>query len=248
MGLPKAQFDFSRRIGFGRIIPGLAELGSPGLDFDQAMSRVTTQAAGAAFGMGFNIIKALQDDSLPFDDFKRWERALPTSLGNVTRALRYATEGRERSRTDATIVDYNITDPDHLAELALRAIGFQPTRVQREWDRIQMQREAEAYWTARRGIILKLWGHSFGIADSDLRESTLNDVRRYNEEVPFGIMKITGDQLAKSRKEHLRQTRLREAGLASTKAMRPLAQEIGSLHPESQPTVVVDVENADNMR
>lgn len=248
LGLPKPQFDFSRRIGFGRILPGVAELGAPGLDFDEAMSRVSTQAAGAAFGIGFNIIKALSDDTLPFDDFKRWERALPTSLGNLARTLRYAAEGRERSRTDATIVDYNITDPDHIAELALRAIGFNPTRVQREWDRIKMQREAEAYWTARRAIVLKLWSHSFGLRDSELRESALNDVKRYNAEVPFGSMRITGEQLAKSRTEHLRQIRLREAGITRTKAMRPLAREISSLHPETRQSAIIDVEDASRLR
>lgn len=248
LGLPKAQFDFSRRIGFGRIIPGLAELGAPGRDFDEVMSGVSQQAAGATFGIGFNIIKALSDDQLPANDFKRWERMMPTALGNVSRVLRYATEGRERSRTDATIVDYNITDPDHIAELALRAVGFQPTRVQREWDRIKMQREAEAYWTARRAIILKLWSHSFGVRDPDLRETALTDVRSYNAEVPFGVMKITGEQLAKSRKEHLRQIRLREAGIASTKAMRPLAREIGTLHPETIPTTIVDAEDVTGIR
>ena len=242
IGVPKAQFDFSRRIGFGRIIPGLAELGQPGMDFDQAMSRVGQQAAGATFGIGFNIIRALTDDQLPANDFKRWERLMPTALSNMSKVLRYATEGRERSRTDATIVDYNITDPDHVVELALRGLGFQPTRVAREWDRISMQREAEAYWAGRRALILKLWGHSFGMGDADMRQKALDDVRTYNSEVPFGIMKITGDQLAKSRKEHLRQIRLREAGLSNTKAMRPLAREIGSLHPETLQTEIVDVE------
>lgn len=241
IGIPKAQFDFSRRIGLGRIIPGLAELGSPGTDFDEAMSRAGQQAAGATFGIGFNIIRALADDQLPMSDFKRWERLMPTALSNMSKVLRYASEGRERSRNDATIVDYNLTDPDHIVELALRGIGFQPTRVAREWDRIKMQREAEAFWVGRRAVILKLWSHSFGMNDPDMRDQALQDVRQYNAEVPFGTMKITGDQLAKSRKEHLRQIRLREAGLTNSKAMRPLVRAIESLHPETRTSEIVDV-------
>ena len=132
IGIPKADFDISRRIGLGRIIPGLRELGSHGMDFDRALSRATTQAAGAAFGIGFNMMKAMTDDSLPLDDFKRWERAMPNAIGNLTRAIRLGKEERERSRTGATVVDFDITDPDHIAELVAKGLGFQPTRLARQ--------------------------------------------------------------------------------------------------------------------
>lgn len=260
LGLPKANFDFSRRIGMGRILPGVAELGTPGLDFDHAMSRVTTDAAGAAFGIGINMIRALTDDQLPIDDFKRWERAMPTAVSNLTKAVRYGTEGKERSRTGAEVVSFDVTDPDHIIELALRGLGFMPTRVSREWSRVQAQREVEAYWGGRRALILRLYGHSFATHDLDLRSQVMQDLRRYNEDVPFGIMRITGETLEKSRKEKERSRKLQEAGIPRQKMYRPLAHETNALFPEAgkgskiRPGALpegddgVSVEDADNYR
>ena len=248
IGIPKADIDISRRIGLGRVIPGLHELSAPGMDFDRAMSSVTTQAAGAAFGMGFNMWKALEDESLSADDFKRWERAMPSSIGNLTRMFRYWREERERSRTGATIVDFDMTDPDHIAETIARGLGFQPTRLAREWDRVSALQEVQKYWATRRGSLLRLFNSSFDTDNSNLRETILEDIRRFNGEVPFGSIAISGETLRKSRMEHARQRRLREAGLTKEKAYRPLAREIEALFPETRKIGEVNVESTGGMR
>ena len=234
VGLPKAEFDFSRRIGMGRVIPGLAELGPVGLSFDERMARITTDAAGAAYGVGINMLRAMQDDALPIDDFKRWERAMPTAVRNLSRAVRFLREGRERTRTGATLIDFDLTDTDHLAEIALVGLGFQPTRATRAWDRALMRKEVESYWAARRSILLRVFDYSIITGDARTRQGALRDIRQYNSTVPFGIMRITGKDIRKSRKQRMKARRMFEQGIPRAKAMRPLGREINRLFPQEE--------------
>jgi len=248
VGLPKANFDFSRRIGMGRIIPGLQELGPAGLSFDERMARATTDAAGAAYGIGINMLRAMQDDALPIDDFKRWERAMPTSVRNLSRAVRFLREERERTRTGATLIDFDISDPDHLAEIALTGLGFQPTRLTRGWNAALMRKEVESYWGTRRGILLRIFDHSFVTNDRSLRRQAIEDIRQYNATVPFTIMRLTVGDLRRSRKERMRARRLFEAGVSRTKTLRPIGAEVNRLFPEASPEREIEVEDASRLR
>ena len=146
----------------GQIVPGLQELlkGS-GMGFDATLSRAGSDIAGAAFGPGINIAKALSDDKLPVGDIKRWERAVPRSLASVAKAYRYLHDQRERTRTGATVVDFDVSDPDHLAEIALTAMGFSSTRVAQRWSEEMMKREAQEFWTAQSGMLLSRYDYSF---------------------------------------------------------------------------------------
>ena len=134
MGLPKSQFDLSASVSLGQVIPGLQEVMNPsGMGFEANFSRAGTDIAGAAFGPGINILKALSDGQYPIDDLKRWERAMPRALANVAKARRFLLEERERTRTGATVVDFDPTDADHLGEIALQSMGFSSTRIAQRW-------------------------------------------------------------------------------------------------------------------
>ena len=65
-------------------------------------------------------------------------------------------------------------------------------------------------------------------------------VRRYNSEVPFDSMRITGDQIRASRRERVRRQRLFELGIPTPRRDLPLARDVQRLFPDAE-TEVEDV-------
>ena len=238
MGLPLANFDMSSRIGMGSPIPGLQELLKHNtMGPDAALSQAATSVAGAAFGPGINFYKFLNDPNLPYSDLKRWERAMPAGMANVTRAFRYATEERERTRTGATVVDFDMSDPLHVSEVGLRALGFQPTRVAQRWDREFAVKEVQNYWSAQRAVLMARFDRTFydffaRPGGADARREVLMDIQAYNKKVPYGGLKITSTQIKGSRKARTKAKRLYELGLAGGRPFTQLNREIGELFPE----------------
>ena len=232
LGIPFPAFDMSANISMGQIFPGIADLGSPVGSFEEKFARSTTNAAGATIGMGMNIIKAISDDSLPANDFKRWERALPRAGRNIAQAWRYYNEERERASDDRTIINFDVTDPHHLAEIVFKAAGFTPTRLSRKWDRERMLMETQTFWDVQKGMLMRQFDHAVSIKSTVERKEVLARIRRFNNEVPFAPMKITGAGLKNSVKSRIRRRVLRERGLGASPSQIPLAREINRLFPE----------------
>ncbi|KKN74532.1 hypothetical protein LCGC14_0389490 [marine sediment metagenome] len=237
IGLPRPSFDFSANLSMGQLVPGLQELTSVGGDFESRFSRATTDMAGATIGIGINAIKALTDDALPAGDWKRWERAMPRALRNMSKANRFLTEGRERNRADATVVEFDASDSNHVAEIFAQLTGFTPLRLSRRWDRDRMVKEAEMYWSTRRNTLMKQLDHARVLDDRALEKSIKGKIRQYNHEIPFGSMRISHANLRASAKARARSRRLQEAGIPSVKGLRPLARGISALFPEVEEDV-----------
>ncbi len=242
LGIPFPKFDLSASVGLGRIIPGVQELGPPSRNFDAMFSRISTDVAGASFGIGINVLKFLSDDELPFGDHKRWERAIPRAMKSLVRANRFLEEGRERTRTGATVLEFDANDPDQLAEIIGQALGFTPTRLSRKWDRQRMEQEAKAFWEIRRGMLLSQMNHAQTVGDRGAIADVIAAIKRYNNEAIAGF-KITNRELRQSQRTRARSRRLFELGLPAQRRATGLVKDIQRLFPE-----VEDVEDATRMR
>ena len=233
IGVPAPYVDLSASMSFGKLVPGLTDaLSVQGKSHEAQVSNMLSGIAGAAFGPGLNLFHALNDSRLPVDDFKRWERALPRSLANLAKATRYVTEGRERTRTGATVAEFDMSDPFSLAEIAATATGFSSTRIAQRWDREMMTREAESYWATQRNMLLNRLDHGYMMQDGEEVNNVLQDIRKYNQNTPYNALSITGKDISRSRKSRIR-ARLRfQAGLGTSRAYTPLAQQTAGLFPE----------------
>jgi hypothetical protein len=247
LGVPFPKFDFSANLGMGQIIPGLQELAGGG-DFDSKFSRATTDIAGASIGIGINLAKFLSDVDLPYSDPKRWERAMPRAVKSLLKANRFLEEGRERNRAGATVIEFDASDSNHIAEIIGQAMGFTPTRLSRRWDRDRMQKETEMYWTTRRQVLMKQFDHAFIVKDSQANKDVRVAIARFNNEVPFSLMGITAKQLRASRKGRQRNRFLQEQGIPTQKNLRPLSQDIRELFPEVNEEPELVVEDASRLR
>ena len=260
VGLPAPRFDMSASVSMGQIVPGMRDLGTPGVDFDERLSRATTDIAGASYGIGLDLLKFMSDSQLPIDDAKRWERAMPRSLRAAARARRFYTEGRERSRTGATVLEFNTSNPQDLAEIAFQGLGFTPTRLSRQYSLQNEIFEAEQYWATRRQMLMRQFDIAKQRGGGDAVTEVHKAIREYNQTVPVPSLRITGKQLRQSFKTRLRNRRLQERGISRRRIFRPLGQEIRQQFPEvggtqpaalpspdeiKNPETVVEIEDVD---
>ncbi len=117
----------------------------------------------------------------------------------------------------------------------------------REWDRTAAKREAEAYWSIRRGILMKQFGIAALAQDKEAKADVIKAIKRFNNDVPFKTIWITRDTLRKSLKERKRQRRLIEAGISRQKMFVPLSLEINKILPGERGGVV-DVQDVSRIR
>lgn len=235
-GMPLPAVDLSGSIGMGSPVPVLSPtlqaVGKllKGKDFEDTFSGYTMDSVGPTFGIPLEIVKAIAANDLAWTDPKRWESASPTAIRSLLRAYRYGTEGEERTRNDATMVEFDKNDMEHMMEIAAQAAGFTPTRVARAWDRSAMLMEAEAFWKGRKGSLYEQYFRAKSAGNRGEIAEVLKAMERYNKSVPFSQMRLSQKALDRSFKQRTTVKEKREAGLPSTKDLIPLAEEIQSLH------------------
>jgi hypothetical protein len=195
---------------------------------------VTADLLGPAVGVPLSMYQALTDQSLPADDPKRWERALPRALKSAVRSSRYLAEQRERDRTGGTVVQFDPNDWSDQMDAASVSLGLNPAKVSRQWDYIAAQKEAQSYWTTRRGILMSEYGRARRLHDKEAAQDAIKDIKEYNRDLPYKGLKITSDQVRESLSARTQALRKKEAQVPSQKYLRPLAKGIGELYPEAQ--------------
>lgn len=227
VGVPMPSVDFSRRLGFGQVVPGLhALLAQGGVrgSFEERLGNTTKDILGATFGTGLSIVKALSSESPR--EFRFWEGILPRAFRNAVRALHYSEEG-VRTRSGAQLLPpFDVTDTKTAMEVAAQALGFTPTKVAAKWDLVGAQREVQNYWELRRAELLR----EFDVTrrDAETRRDVMERIRAYNKESPPKA-RISPDTLRQSL--HSRQ----RSRTSVEKMLGVGAREVAKRYPELAP-------------
>lgn len=234
LGIPSGSIDLSGSLSMGRLIPGLAAgLKNDSSNFTELLGDVTREVAGPVLGVPFAMYQSLTDHTLPADDPKRWERAMPRALRDVTRSSRYLAEQRERDTRGSTVVQFDPNDiSDQMDALAV-GLGFQPTQVTRQWDAIQAQREVQLYWKGQRKILMDGYARASRLQDVEGKQDARSAIKEFNQDVPYGAMKITQDSLQKSLAARKRETVAKESRTPIAKGLRGVSKDVQSLFPEA---------------
>jgi hypothetical protein len=223
--------DMSRSIGFGRVLPfnPATFLGSPGKSFEEGFSKAAERSAGAAFSAGFNIYKAGYDWWHNGYDMKAWERALPRSLKNATRAARMLYEGGESLRTGAEIMDFEPSDPRSWGEAAAIVGGFPLTRESQTWDRFMAQKEVENFWMAKREYVLDQLWQARDSGDAEAMSAAREAMARFNSETPYPAARIKRDTRRRSWESRRESIRAQERWRPQTKLGKQVSREVNEL-------------------
>lgn len=227
-------FDRSRAGGMGTILPfSPGDMMKPTKDQSRMLSDQIQNVSGAAFGAIFNIMKAVTDGKLDADDPKRWERAVPRALGNLSKSYRAMTEGRERNRSGSTVLPYDMTDPEQVFEAIGMGMGYNNLRTSAHWDRVIAEKDAITFWDMKRQKLLMDFYKSKD--DPKLREAVTDNIAKFNRELPEAVRPkaITGDTIRRSVTSRERAVQAQESGVDVIKTNRLLQQEIQKQFPES---------------
>src|SRR5262249_46472510 len=189
-------------IDFGKLL-------MPTNEGDKVLLEEIQRASGAFFSVGFNIGKVALDNHSSFGDPKVWERMVPRAMGSAMEALRWAEEGRERSRGGryggTTITNFgpegvfSPRDPEVMMEIIGRALGYQPLRVQGKWDAIIDQQNASKQIEIRRQGLMESYYEAMKGKIPEEVEKARKEIVDYNTNLPSyaKTRTINGDQLRK---------------------------------------------------
>jgi len=238
--IPFPVLDRSRALGMGQLSPvDIGAMMTPTQDLNKTISDQTQKASGAVFSVGFNIYKAIMDQHNEWSDWKRWERAVPRMIGDVSKSWRAYSEGRERSKGGpaggSTIVNYDPNDTEQMMEILAMSAGYQPLRVQARWDNILAKVEVEKFYDLQRDTLLEqLYEARSGHRKEEI-DDVVKSIRQFNEQLPEEARgkKITSDTATKSIQTRERAKVSREAGVPTQKANVPISRAIDKLYPES---------------
>jgi len=234
LGVPTATPDLSGSLSMGKLIPGLkAGLNPDSSSWRETVGQVTSEVAGPWLGVPFAMYQSIIDHSLPADDVKRWERALPRALRSVMRSSRLMAEQRERDAGGATVVEFDPNDWSDQADILSIAGGFQPTQMSRQWDYLQAQREVQRYWQAQRSVLTREIFRAKRLKDKEGIADAVQAIKSFNEEAPDKSLRITNETLRRSLRGQSRNLELREHGIPVNKALRGVSSQLDALYPEA---------------
>ena len=208
-GPPMPEVDFSRLVELRNIAPLPITKGlllDSGKDVEKKISDWVQDMAGAGFGLPFNWAMALFDGELDWSDPKRWERAVPRAMGKVMQAWRrYNEEGHRVGRSN-TVLEYDTSDPQDVAEIIAIGLGFTTRREALNWDVAAAKQEVSMFWKSKRQAILaRAYEAKLGKWKNDeMWGEVLQTIKEFNKEAPDPTLRITMDTVKKSFKARQR--------------------------------------------
>lgn len=247
VGVPFPSFDRSRSIGLGQISPvDIGKLVGPGAakDVHRVIADESQRAAGATFGPMLGIYRALAGTGTTappsaWIDFKRWERAVPRALADLSRAYRYSTEGEERTRTGSRVVGFDVRDPVQAMEVIGAALGYTATRTAKTWDERMADFEAKTFWNLKRQMLLQQYWSAARVGDREGMQQVEKSIGEWNRSLPpeAGLKAITRQTLDRSVKSRMRAKERFEAGLPTAKQDEPISEKVRRLYPGAEYSV-----------
>lgn len=236
---PFPMLDRSKAISPGPIIPGLGLInGSDSVD--KTIADETQKASGAVFGVGFNLFRAMSDNHLAITDPKRWERAIPRLLADVSKQYRAFSEGRERTRGGpsggSTVVSYDIHDPEQMMEAIALGLGYNNLRTTSQWDTVMAVQEHKKYIDMKRTGILEQFFEAQQSGQERQLETVREAVQKFNTDVrgtDDAAKAITPEAIIASIEKRVLEKNARETGVPTRKTDIPSARAIQGLFPEN---------------
>lgn len=222
MGWPIPDIDLSGSLSMGRIVPG-TEMLAPGQDLtaERAVSKGLESGGGAIVSAFMGTAQALFD-SHP-DQWKRWEKAMPAALRNISKAARMKVRGEEATRGGNIIAEFDETDTRDHAELVAQALGFTPRDVSKGWEGFIAAQQSITYYETWKTSILRQWNYSKFNGDEEAVKEANQEIKAYNAAAPYPELKIGPATRRNSYKSYVNSQTKNRAGVEQSKAFRRLS-------------------------
>lgn len=231
LGVPIPNTDVSGSLSLGRIIPGIEGATDMEASANDKIAKVVTDAMGPVAAIGFNFWKAMESNDP--DQWKRWERALPTSMKNASKAMRFAAREQETNQSGAMIESFDMHNMGYRLDVAAQAMGFTPTRLAQEYEARGAVEDIKVYYMTRRKLLLDSFSFMRVNKDKEGLADVRAAIRDFNTNVPYGPLRITSETLINSLKARYRGIQKFERKIAPSKMMEELYRDsFSNQYPE----------------
>jgi hypothetical protein len=226
------EMDISGSLSLGKIVPTvepfsrMLRLGTA--DPRELIGEVTTSAGGAVGALASNMFRAMATDNP--DPLKFLELVLPAAGRDVTRAYRYYTTGEATNTLGDRLLEFDVDDPNHLAEIFAQGMGFKPTRLTRMQEKSFAQRDAVKFYVTRQQILLTHYFHARSSGDREALADTEEAIRAYNKDVPYPKLRISAADKYASYSRRRDAQRKRERGAPEGKQYLRLYRDVGKAY------------------
>lgn len=228
MGWPIPNLDLSGSLSMGRIVPGTELLAPADDNYERFLANSVSELGGASVSGMLGVLQALENNHP--DQWKRWEKAMPSAMRSISKAARYATRGEEATRNGYPIASFDIRDHQDRLEIAAMALGFMPEEVSRGWKGYIAERQAVVYYEQWKQAILRDWNYAHENKDWEAVKIKNKEIREYNSSVPFPEMKVGLDVRRRSYESYRRLHRYNELRIERSRASRRLSSLIQDIY------------------
>lgn len=231
LGIPVPHVDISGSAGMGRVIPALSDLAAPSSSLDGHIGRALVGATGPAGSTLYNFVKGVSSNDMQM--WKRAEYVQPFKvIRDISQATRWGLEGGVTTKQGGHIIDFDMTDPEQVAELATKALGFMPSRLSESYRKLRFVAEVERIMMARRNFLMATAHEVFTDTDNPrARKKMRQTIREFNSNLPKELKAfvINSDQLMQSIRG-----REQEIGRQTRDIPRHVTHDLNQLFPSAQ--------------
>lgn len=220
--------DLSGSLSMGHILPVLptvARQAGTGVNWSSTVSQAVSEGGGATLALAMRGMQAMtaSDEGV----LRRIERGIPLSFAQqVLGAFRIYRDGAYEQSNGADLVRYDTDDPWKLAEIATKALGFQPRSISTAREKRSFETDVVKYYQTRRTMLKGKLDAELEHGDRESVHEALQAILKYNREVPSPSLRITGKEVHESRKSRERTRAKQEAGHADARRDELLMQSI----------------------
>jgi hypothetical protein len=195
-GLPMPGIDLSGSLGLGNIIPGTGIPGAMTKGADQTLREVVREGGGA-LGTTFESMlgSALSDNP---NDWKQAEAFVPTFMKNAMQAYRMGKDQGVFTSGGQQVAAFDPHDPRDQLTLTFKALGFQPTKVSRGWERVTAEKEYVEYYRMMQAQLMRDINAARWAKDREGTADAMKALKEYNKIVPYPELKVNDDTLMQS--------------------------------------------------
>lgn len=207
--------DLSLRMSMGNLLTGTGILLRSNTDKSSSLFEV----AGPLGGLGKQYLEASQA-ALRGDVGSAIEKAAPVAIQNAIKGASMWATGEARDTKGAKIMEADGLDA------AVKIVGFNPSSIARESQKLGMIRRSEQLAKNVEGEIAAAWARAIVDKDADGIAEARQQLADWNENNPEARIKITMQQLVQRAKK-LRETRAqRFITSTSPERRRAVAEEL----------------------
>lgn len=232
LGVPVPNVTTEGSLGFGNPVPWFDGLLDPTVkDMDKALGQTAAAMLGPIGGMVLGVVEAL-GYSKEEDNWKRWEKTLPVFMKNASQGTRWMVQGEETTSNGMQVVQFET--PEQRAEVALKTLGFTPTRSDQTRRQMRAAQESLLYYQARKQMLMDTFWYAKQTGDREALADARQAIRDYNasvREAKLGQFMIKSDSLRTSVSERAKARALSERGIAPDKRQEALRRQAERLIP-----------------